>query len=125
MTPTTAIIELSALDLMKLVEGVEVRVGIVAIRPGEQSTCSIIGTQEPTHAPGRREPAFPEPTPSTTSNASGRKVVTTLRFVRFPKPCALCRETVPSGTRAKWCPQTKDIFHERHDDDACLAVVLA
>lgn len=137
MTPTSAIIELSALDLMKLVEGAEVRIGVVSLRTGEQSTCSIIGSQEPRGATlGEPEPAFPErpseapqtrrrPVTGAGPNVGTKKVITTLRFVRYPKPCALCSGTVHSGERAKWCPQTKDIFHEKHEDDECLAVVLA
>lgn len=117
MTPEAAIVELGPVDLMKLAEGGEVRIGVVSIRPGTQSTCSIIGSQAPE---GRRRPL-----PGEGPNVGTRKVITTLRFVRFPKPCALCSKTVHSGERAKWCPQTKDIFHEAHEDDECLAVVLA
>lgn len=134
MTPEAAIVELGPVDLMKLAEGGEVRIGVVSIRAGEHSTCSIIGQQQsPRVVPElaneeralqREREGHRRPLPGEGPNVGTRKVITTLRFVRFPKPCALCSNTVHSGERAKWCPQTKDIFHEKHEDDECLAVVL-
>lgn len=123
MTPEAAIVELGPVDLMKLAEGGEVRIGVVSIRAGAQSTCSIIGSQTP-ERPSEVPQTRRRPLPGEGPNVGQRKVITTLRFVRFPKPCALCSNTVHSGERAKWCPQTKDIFHEQHGDDECLAVVL-
>lgn len=125
MTPTSAIVELSALDLMKLVEGAEVRVGVVAIKQGEQSTCSIIGAQQEPERPSEAPETRRRPLPGEGPNVGTRKVITSLRFVRFPTNCGLCSQQVRTGQRAKWCPQTKTVFHEHHEDQECLAVVLA
>lgn len=140
MTPTAAIVELSALDLMKLVEGGEVRIGVVSIRPGEQSTCSIIGEANtptpvgPSHgayaAPGRSEAEIREDASrlaerntararhaNARQESTGKPEITSLRFVRWANHCKLptCGRPILRGTSAQWCPQTKRIYCATHD----------